>query len=199
MKITAALASDHDEAVSCLATAFGQDPITGYLLQMGSGYRERVSNFFSILMRARLALRMPVFVARGSAGISGASMGYATVHPEWPRELTEEWDRFEKAIPGLPDRMAVYEEVAAKFKPAVPHYYMGVIGTDPASQGLGVGTQLLRSFCEASANDPLSSGVYLETAQASNLRFYERAGFAETGRGSLGSSTLWCMYLPHNR
>ena len=51
--------------------------------------------------------------------------------------------------------------------------------------------------CDLSASDRLSCGVYLETAQASNLGFYERAGFAETGRGSLGSATLWCMYLPH--
>jgi len=199
MKITPALPSDLDEAISCLATAFGKDPITGYLLQTGSGYRERVSQFFSILMRARLALRMPVFVARNSAGISGASMGYSTAPHEWPSDLTEEWDRFEKAVPGIPDRMAVYDEVAAKFKPAVPHYYLGVIGTDPNSQGLGIGSQLLKAFCDASANDPLSSGVYLETAQASNLKFYERAGFVETGRGALGASTLWCMFLSHDR
>jgi len=199
MKISPASPSDLGEAVSCLATAFGQDPITGYLLQTGTGYRERVSQFFSILMRARLALQMPVFVARNGAGIRGASMGYSTSRPEWPSDLTEEWDRFEKAIPGIPGRMSVYDEVAAKFKPSDPHYYLGVIGTDPNSHGQGTGTQLLRAFCEASANDPLSSGVYLETAQASNLKFYERAGFRETGRGMLGSSTLWCMYFAHSR
>jgi ribosomal protein S18 acetylase RimI-like enzyme len=199
MTVTPASPSDHDEAISCLATAFGQDPITGFLLQMGPGYRERVSQFFSILMRARLALGMPVFVARNGAGISGASMGYSTAPHEWPSDLTAEWDRFEKAIPGLPERMSVYDEVAAKFKPSAPHYYLGVIGTDPSSRGRGIGTQLLGAFCEASANDPLSSGVYLETAQASNLKFYERAGFVETGRGNLGSSSLWCMFLSHDR
>ena len=199
MKIVHAMPSDLDEAVSCLATAFGRDPITGYLLQTGSGYRERVSQFFSILMRARLALDMPVFVARGDAGISGAAMGYSTARPEWPSKLNEEWERFEKAVPGMPERMSVYDEVVAKYKPSAPHYYLGVIGTHPDSHGLGIGTQLIKRFCEASAGDPLSSGVYLETAQASNLRFYERAGFSETGRGMLGSSTLWCMYLSHHR
>jgi ribosomal protein S18 acetylase RimI-like enzyme len=199
MKITAATSSDIDEAVGCLATAFAQDPITGFLLQTGQGYRERVSQFFSLLMRARIALEMPVFVARGARGIDGATMGYSTVQSEWPADLTEEWARFESAIPGLTGRMAIYDEVATKFKPPAPHYYLGVIGTDPTLQGSGIGTQLLRSFCEASAIDTQSSGVYLETAQASNLRFYERAGFAVTGRGNLGDATLWCMYLPHDR
>src|SRR6185312_6816073 len=116
MKITAASPADIDEAVACLATAFAQDPITRFLLQTSQGYRERVTQFFSLLMRARI----------------------------------------EKAIPGLTDRMAIYDEVATKFKPPVPHYYLGVIGTDPTLQGSGIGTQLLKSFCEVSASDPLS-------------------------------------------
>jgi len=199
MKITAASSSDIDEAVACLARAFAQDPITGFLLQTSQGYRERVTQFFSLLMRARIELKMPVFVARGAHGIDGASMGYSTLRPKWPIGLTEEWVRFEKAIPGLTDRMAIYDEVATKFKPLAPHYYLGVIGTDPTLRGSGIGTHLLKSFCAVSASDPLSSGVYLETAQAANLGFYEHAGFAVTGRGSLGDATLWCMYLQHER
>jgi ribosomal protein S18 acetylase RimI-like enzyme len=199
MKISSASPSDIDEAVGCLATAFAQDPITGFLLQPGQDYRERVTQFFSLLMRARVELRMPAFVARGADGIAGATMGYSTVQPEWPAGLTEEWARFEKTILGFTERMAIYDEVATKFKPAAPHYYLGVIGTDPGVQGSGIGTQLLEAFCELSASDPLSSGVYLETAQASNLRFYERAGFAQTGRGNLGDATLWCLYLAHDR
>ena len=197
MNITAASLSELDESVGCLVTAFAQDPITGFLLQPGPRYQERLAQFFSLLMRARITLKMPVVVARGTYGIHGAAMGYATVHPAWPRDLTEEWDRFESAIPEFTERMAIYDEIAAKAKPAAPHYYLGVIGVHPDSHGRGIGMQLLRSFCDLSAGDPLSCGVYLETAQESNLGFYKRAGFVETGRGSLGSATLWCMYLSH--
>ena len=197
MKITAASSSDLDETLNCLAAAFAEDPITGFLLQTGPGYRERVTQFFSLLMRARLALDMPVIVARHSAGIRGGVMGYSTVHPAWPKALSEEWDRFEAATTDMTDRMAVYEGIAADFKPSVPHYYLGVIGVDPTSHGQGIGMQLLEAFCARSVNDPQSRGVYLETAKESNVGFYERAGFRETGRGTLGNSTLWCMYLPH--
>ena len=196
MKITTASHSDLDQAVVCLAAAFAHDPITGFLLQTGPGYRERVTQFFSLLMRARIALEMPAIVARDASGIHGAAMGYATEHSEWPKDLTEEWDRFESAIPGFSDRMAIYDEIAAKCKPPAPHYYLGVIGVHPGMHGRGIGMQLLRSYCDLSRSDPLSRGVYLETAQESNLAFYERAGFAETGRGTLGHATLWCMYLP---
>jgi len=199
VKVTAANSTDVEQAVTCLAAAFSRDPITGYLLQNDEGYAQRVSKFFSLLMRARIATGMPVLVARADTGICGASMGYAASHPDWPKDITEEWDRFERGIPGFTDRMAVYDGVAGQFKPRLPHYYLGVIGTDPARHGSGIGTRLIKSFCERSASDPASSGVYLETAQESNLRFYERAGFAETGRGKLGNATLWCMFLSHRR
>jgi ribosomal protein S18 acetylase RimI-like enzyme len=198
MKITPAVPSDLVESVDCLAKAFAQDPITGFLLQTGRGYRDRVTRFFSLLMRARIALNMPVLVARGASVIHGAAMGHTTIRPAWPLDLAEEWDRFEKATPGLTNRMAVYDEIAAKCKPSAPHYYLGVIGIDPTLHGRGFGMQLLAAFCDLSASDRLSSGVYLETAESSNVGFYERAGFAETGRGRLGRATLWCMYLPHS-
>src|SRR4029078_6604074 len=108
MKTPTASHADLDEAVGCLASAFAQDPITGFLLQTSQGYRERVTHFFSLLMRARIWLKMPVLVSRGSDGIDGARMGYSTVRSEWPVALAEEWVRFEKAIPGLTDRMAIY-------------------------------------------------------------------------------------------
>ena len=96
-------------------------------------------------------------------------------------------------------RMEIYDEISARGKPPAPHYYLGVIGVAPELHGRGVGTQLLSSFCALSGSDPLSSGVYLETAEESNVGFYERAGFSETARGSLGDATLWCMYRPETK
>lgn len=199
MQITGAFPSHLEQAVSCLAEAFAHDPITGFLLQTGPSYRERVVHFFSLLMRARLGLSMPVLVAQDAAAIHGAAMGYTTARPTWPRAVADDWDNFERAIPGLTKRMAAYDEIAEKGKPSLPHYYLGVIGVDPTMRGLGIGAQLLKAFCDMSASDRVSGGVYLETANPSNVRFYERAGFAVSGQGSLGSATLWCMFLAHGQ
>jgi len=197
MQITAASLSDLEQAVGCLVAAFAEDPITGFLLQPGPGHRERLTHFFSLLMRARIALNMPVLVARGAATVHGSAMGYTTARPTWPKAVAEDWDHFEKTIPGFTDRMAIYDEIAEKCKPSAPHYYLGVIGIDPTMHRLGIGMQLLRSFCALSASDQLSGGVYLETANPSNVLFYERAGFEVAGQGALGSSNLWCMFLRH--
>lgn len=199
MEIIPATESDVEEAVACLATAFAEDPITGFLLELGPGYHDRVSQFFSLLMHARIALGMPVLLARSADGVHGAVMGYPTEHPAWPADVSEAWNEFENATPGLTDRLAVYEGVADEYKPSDPHYYLGVIGVHPRMHGQGIGRQLLQAFCALSAADPLSSGVYLETAKPSNVPFYESAGFTETGRGMLGAGTLWCMYLRHAR
>jgi ribosomal protein S18 acetylase RimI-like enzyme len=95
--------------------------------------------------------------------------------------------------------MARYDEIAERGIPAVPHYYLGVIGIDPAKHGLGIGSKLLTSFCDLSASDELSGGVYLETANPANVRFYERAGFEVTSQGGLGSASVWCMFQRHRR
>lgn len=197
MEIVQATASDVEEAVGVLVAAFADDPITGYLLQSGSTYRSRATQFFSLLMQARVALEMPVLLARARTGIHGAAMGYSTERPSWPADLAQAWDRFESSIPGMSARMAVYDDIADKCKPSLSHYYLGVIGVAPQMHGRGVGRRLLKGFCELSVEDPLSNGVYLETAVPSNVPFYAAAGFATTGTGSLDARTLWCMYFRH--
>ena len=199
MEITRATPADLVKTVDRLTHAFAHDPITGFLLEEGPAYQERLTRFFSLLMRARIALGMPVLVARNGDEIHGIVMGNVPSPPAWPADIAHEWEDFERAVPGMVDRLAIYEGLAAQYAPDVPHYYLGVIGVDPAKRGRGIGMRLISSFCALSAADGLSHGVYLETAQPSNVRFYQRAGFIETGRGTMGSATLWCMYLPHER
>jgi ribosomal protein S18 acetylase RimI-like enzyme len=199
MQIADAVTADIPPAADCLATAFAQDPLTGYLFGAGPDHRERVTRFFSLLMAARVALGMPALIARDAKGIAGAVMGYTTAPPAWPDDIAAAWDRFVADVPGLDARLARYDAIAERCKPTVPHYYLGVIGADPARQGQGIGTQLIRAFCARSAADPASSGVYLETANPANVHFYERAGFEVTGRDALGKATLWCLFHAHAR
>lgn len=199
MEVTSATAEDLDPAMRCLAAAFAADPITRFLLGGEPGYADRLQRFFSLLMRARIALSSPVLIARGVDGVLGVAMGNAANPPPWPAHFEAEWSSLASMAPGFDDRASRYEHVAELYKPLVPHYYLGVIGARPALQGRGIGKRLIRSFCELSAADQGSGGVYLETANPANVGFYERAGFEVTGEGRLGDASLWCMFLRHER
>lgn len=59
--------------------------------------------------------------------------------------------------------------------PTEPHFYLAVLGTEPASQGRGLGTSLLEpvlTHCDATALP-----AYLESSAVRNVPFYERHGF----------------------
>jgi hypothetical protein len=75
MHITVAVHSDVDEAVQVLVAAFAEDPITAFLLTTAPRYPDRLARFFSILMRVRITLDMPVLLASGSGCIKGGRRG----------------------------------------------------------------------------------------------------------------------------
>ncbi len=64
----------------------------------------------------------------------------------------------------------------------------------PSAQGQGAGKALLEAFCRRSALDPLSAGVYLDTANPSSLEFYLRNGFVVRGEDDLEGTPLWCVF-----
>jgi ribosomal protein S18 acetylase RimI-like enzyme len=178
-----------------LVRAFASDALINYLFKTHpQGVAAGATGFFSILMRARIALAMPTLVLTDGARIAGLAMGYDTDPPTWPERFNEEWRGLSDRTPGFPERLKEYEQIANSYIPREPHYYLGVLGVDPNDQGKGFGTALLDSICDLSAADARSSGVYLETSSAASLAFYQRNGFALRGEQDLGGEPLWCVY-----
>jgi ribosomal protein S18 acetylase RimI-like enzyme len=60
-----------------------------------------------------------------------------------------------------------------------PHYYLRVLGCEPARQGRGIGAELLRPVLERCDAEGL--GAYLESSNPKNLTFYRRHGFEAIG------------------
>ena len=56
-----------------------------------------------------------------------------------------------------------------------PHWYLAVLGVDPAHQGGGVGSALVRAGLARS--DAARLPAYVETETEGNVTFYERLGF----------------------
>ncbi|MFN2425035.1 MAG: GNAT family N-acetyltransferase [Candidatus Binatia bacterium] len=59
--------------------------------------------------------------------------------------------------------------------PAEPHWYLSVLGTDPARQRGGVGAALLSPVLERC--DEENTSAYLESSRLENVPYYERFGF----------------------
>jgi GNAT superfamily N-acetyltransferase len=59
-----------------------------------------------------------------------------------------------------------------------PHWYLGILGTDPAVQGAGHGSAVLAPVLRRCDSDGV--GAYLESSKERNLDFYARHGFRVT-------------------
>ncbi len=72
-------------------------------------------------------------------------------------------------------------------------YYLDVIGVDPARQGRGVGTALVRFGLDRAHAD--GAHAFLETAIEANVSYYERFGFHVIGEGepARGGPHIWFM------
>lgn len=193
--IRPAHSGDVDAALAVLGDAFAQDPLMLFLFKESpAGPRAGAVGFFSILLRARIALNAPAYILLQDGKVLGAAMGYDTSRPEWPPELAEEMQAFETDTPGFSARVAAYADLCDAYEPGNSHYYLGVIGVHPTLQGKGAGKALLEAFSMPSRADPLSNGVYLDTTNPGSLQFYYSQGFELLGEGRLDDTPVWCVF-----
>jgi ribosomal protein S18 acetylase RimI-like enzyme len=80
---------------------------------------------------------------------------------------------------------AMAEQIRA-FHPREVHWYLPLIGVDPAHQGQGIGSALLSQGL--SACDAQKLPAYLQATSPRNVRFYERHGFEALGRIQVGDA-----------
>ena len=80
---------------------------------------------------------------------------------------------------------AVFERMGS-YHPTEPHWYLPLIGVDPAHQRRGHGAALLRHTL--SQCDRERTVAYLESSNPANVPLYRRHGFQELGTIQVGSS-----------
>jgi GNAT superfamily N-acetyltransferase len=196
MEIVAAREPDVTSAADCLAAAFADDPQMSFFFDLPHRL-ELVTEFFSILMAARVALGMPVLLLKGEGRILGAVMGYNAQPPEWLPAHQERWALLQQRQASMASRFERADAISEKYKPQEPHFYLGVLGVHPSMQGKGAGRALIKAYCDLAERDHVSAGTFLETAQRKNLAFYERCGFQLLGQGELApGKPFWCLFRP---
>ena len=80
---------------------------------------------------------------------------------------------------------SVFEQMA-KYHPANPHWYLPLIGVDPAHQGNGLGDALMTYALQRCDRDHVPA--YLESTNPRNICLYRRHGFEVLGTIQAGSS-----------
>ncbi len=177
---------------STLGAAFHDDPVMVWLLGERRATVERIGYLDATLARAHLADGLSAMTSSGEAVAVWAA-------PKRFRVPVKEF------IPNLPKvlrtlgpagmwRLMRMTEVE-KLHPREPHYYLAVLGTDPAHQGKGKGSAAMAPVLAKADEDGV--GCYLESSKESNIAFYRRHGFEVTGTHQLGGGsgpTLWLMW-----
>lgn len=84
-----------------------------------------------------------------------------------------------------PEMNAFFEQMG-QHHPTMPHWYLPMIGVDPAKQNQGIGSKLMKQALKRCDQDRLPA--YLESSNPRNISLYERHGFKIAGKIQSGSS-----------
>jgi ribosomal protein S18 acetylase RimI-like enzyme len=90
------------------------------------------------------------------------------------------------------DAGQVMEQMGA-LHPTEPHWYLPLIGVDPAQRGKGLGDALMAHALAIVDSDGLPA--YLESTNPRNISLYERHGFEQLGRIQVGASPVMTPML----
>ncbi len=180
--IRIAQAPDEGTAIDALTLAFGADPMTRWSLPDPAVYLST----FSSIARAFGGSAFQggtAYIADGFAGVALWLPPGVGSDEEALMQLFDEnvGDDVKEDLSGIFEQME-------KFHPAEPHWYLPMIGVDPAFQGTGVGSALMTEALKAVDRDGLIA--YLESSNPKNISLYERHGFEVIGEIQSGGSPV---------
>jgi GNAT superfamily N-acetyltransferase len=183
--------ADEHPAVETVVLAFAADPMARWTWP-------RAHQYLAAMPRMVRAFGSKAF-SNGSAFCTEGYVGAALWLP--PRVHPDEEALgavVESTVaPSLAAETAGVFEQMAKYHPSEPHWYLPLIGVDPAHQGGGHGEALMAYALAQCDRDRLPA--YLESSNPRNIPFYRRHGFEPLGAIQVGSSPTLVPMLrrPH--
>lgn len=165
--------SEKDEVLNTLMLAFSTDPCLRYLLWTPRALFTGFRRFATAMGGAGLAAGTAWLAEDGAAaalwlppGVESDRDAMMAVIGELARE----------------EKLPVLGEVGdtmAQYHPHEPHWYLAMIGVDPARQGRGLGSAILKESLRRCDED--GAIAYLESSNPKNVPLYERHGFEVMG------------------
>lgn len=186
--------ADFERVVDVLGRAFDDDPVMNFIAKQDARRSERIRHMM------RMALTKMTYPHGEETFVGSEFEGAALWNPPgriphgllFNLQLMPEFVRV-AGLSGLA-RAGNAMQAVEKLHPKEPHYYLLAVGVDPARQGQGVGTQLIRHVLDRADREHMPA--YLESSKAVNVPLYERLGFKVTRELTLpgGGPQAWAMW-----
>jgi ribosomal protein S18 acetylase RimI-like enzyme len=173
-----------------LARAFMDDPLVGFFLPDPARRAAKAPLMFRMLLKLGIKYRA-CYTTDGHEAVA-----YWRPPNRWHLSL---WDYI--AIgPGMLSvfgtdalRAMGAMDAVEKQHPKTPHWYLQAVGTDPAKQGKGFGSVVIRHQLRMA--DAARVPCYLESSKSTNIPIYQNLGFKLTGEIKVPKGpTIWPMW-----
>jgi len=185
--------ADADAVAATLARAFHDDPLICHLLRDEARRPAAMPKLFKVLFK----LGLP----HGACDVTTGHEAVALWRPPgaWHIPFHQYITNGAAFIDvfGLGGAMQVMGamDMIEKRHPHEPHWYLQVLGTDPARQGKGYGGVAIRR--QLALADAAGKPCYLESSKDTNIPIYKNFGFEVTGELTLPNGpTIWPMWRP---
>lgn len=188
-------AEEREFAVGVLARAFRDSPLNRAVID-GDAQRRLRCNLHGMraLLRSALGFAKILGISCASTRDPLAGVLLAVEPSRYPLPMPGTWQQL-RCLLGqgwtVARRWALVHQAFSQVHPRDPHWYLSVLGVDPAHQGKGLGSALLGSWL--AGVDLKNGSCYLETDRPENLPFYERSGFAVVHEIEVLGVRVWCM------
>jgi ribosomal protein S18 acetylase RimI-like enzyme len=194
--VVSVVAPEALEAARTLALALRDNPLNRAVIGDDSSRRLR-SNFAGMRtsLEGSVGLGAILGIRDDARGFSGALVGAAPYQYPFPRSsLGSQVRCFLAQGLAVQRRWSKVYRTMLPLHPPHPHWYLSVIGVEPALRGRGLGRALLRAWL--SRVDAERGAGYLETDREENIGFYSREGFEVCRELSVLGVRVWCMNRP---
>jgi ribosomal protein S18 acetylase RimI-like enzyme len=178
--VSIATTSDMDRTIHAVVMGFSDDPVMRWLYPEPHQYFSAFPDF----VRAFAGRAFERGTAYRVNGYSGAALWLPPgVQPDVD-EVTAVLQRSVSAK--VQDELHSLLEQSEKYHPSEPHWYLPLIGVDPAWRRRGYGAALMEhalAMCDREGNM-----AYLESSNPENQSLYRRHGFELLGEIRAGSA-----------
>jgi GNAT superfamily N-acetyltransferase len=192
MEVRLATASDIPALSRTLGRAFDDDPVMAHLIPRHVRHHtERLARFMLLGTKGAVADGTVYTTAELSGGAVWRAPGRWKVPT---RQLLPDTPALVRALGRrLLVGMATLQALE-RHHPTEPHWYLEILGTEPAEQGKGIGSALMAPVLERCDTEGMPA--YLESSKERNVPYYERHGFRVTEELRLPKDgpPLWAMW-----